>query len=198
MYYKKDCKKTKKYKPYHDESCCNSSHANHHQDDDYDYDDYDHDHFGKKVVDFDFLQPPGSISVSTTATNTNPEKVVGELELKELEKGDLVWLSGSTTLIVTPDFSGTINNVVLTIRKAEGNNQNPLQATPIYSITIPPAGSIPDVDSFFFVPLDFVDSSNKTSCDVKYILTIQANQNTAGTAFTATITNTTLTATQYR
>lgn len=162
---------------------------------DHDKKDRCHDKEGRTVVDFDFSNQSGAVTLATAAIlgAIAPEQVIGDVDFDTACNGDLVWLSGSST-ITAPVAVAVGTTIVYRIHKVRRFQNDPLLGTVIHTVTQPlPALTVGEA---IIVPIDFVDVLNSREDGVSYVLTVGGTAVLA-VALSATISNTTFTGTQY-
>jgi hypothetical protein len=179
-YYKKDYKSNHK-KRYsqddHDHYCCKN--------DQYDY--HKEKKISRTVADFDYFNQAGSVILTSTTTAPSVEEIMGTVRFEEVFNGDLVHLSGSSTVTVGATLPSTITFKIHKVRKSQ---YNPLLSPTIYARTISVTAN-----TTFAVTLEFVDVLINHEDEVNYYYTVSIP---AGVAATATVSNSTHTGTLHR
>lgn len=179
-YYKKDYKSNHK-KRYsqddHDHGCCRN--------DQYDY--HKEKKISRTVADFDYFNQAGSVILTSTTTAPSIEEIMGTVRFEEVFNGDLVHLSGSSTVTVGATLPSTITFRIHKVRKPQ---YNPLLSPTIYARTISVTANITVA-----VTLEFVDALINDEDEVNYYYTVSIP---AGVVATATVSNSTHTGTLHR
>ncbi|MBY0065198.1 hypothetical protein [Priestia aryabhattai] len=142
---------------------------------------------GRMIADFSYFNQAGSVVLTSTSTDSSVEEIIGLVKFKEVFNGDLVNLSGVSTVTV-----GTISpkNITFKIHKVINPQYNPLLSPTIYVHTI----SV-NPNMTFSVPLEFVDVFIDSEDEVNYYYTVSIP---SGVAATATVSNSTHTGNLYR
>ncbi|NGP43866.1 hypothetical protein G4V62_02475 [Bacillaceae bacterium SIJ1] len=175
------------------ESCCcdhNESCSSNEEDNVVEYHvhchDGHHDHCdggGRELVDFQSCQQKGTLKIDTPK-NMTKEEVICQVELDHSKKGDVVYLSGS----IFVDYDTRPTNATLMIRKSN-KYQDPMYGEIVYSQKLErwDDGTL---------PIDAIDYLSKKH-GVVYTLILKVS---AGLLLDEEleVSNTTLTATQYR
>ncbi|MGF9893263.1 hypothetical protein ABEX78_32030 [Priestia megaterium] len=170
---------------------CNPNRKKRYAQDDHEYGYYPDGHYdvhkekkiGKKIADFSYFNQAGSVVL----TDPSVEEIIGLVKFKEVFNGDLVSLSGSSTVIV-----GDIPPKTITFRihKVINPQYNPLLSPTIYVHTV----SV-NANMTFSVPLEFVDVFIDDEAEVNYYYTVSILTSAAATA---TVSNSTHIGNLYR
>jgi len=178
-YHKKDCNPNRKKRYAQDDQygCYPDDH----------YDIHKEKKISRTVADFSYFNQAGSVVLTSTSTNPSVEEIIGLVKFKELFNGDLVSLSGSSTVTV-----GAISPKTITFRihKVINPQYNPLLSPTIYVHTV----SV-NANMTFSVPLEFVDVFIDNEAEVNYYYTVSIPTSVAATA---TVSNSTHTGNLYR
>jgi hypothetical protein len=179
-YYKKNYKPNHK-KRYtrddHDHYCCRNEEYDHHQEK----------KISRTVADFDYFNQAGSVVLNSLTTAPSVEEIIGTVRFEEVFNGDLVHLSGSSTVTVGATLPSTITFRIHKVRKPQ---YNPLLSPTIYARTISVTAN-----TTLAVTLEFVDALINDEDEVNYYYTVSIP---AGVTATATVSNSTHTGTLHR
>jgi len=142
---------------------------------------------GRTIADFSYFNQAGSVVLTSTSTDSSVEEIIGLVKFKEVFNGDLVNLSGVSTVTV-----GTISPKTLTfkIHKVINPQYNPLLSPTIYVHTI----SV-NPNMTLSVPMEFVDVFIDSEDEVNYYYTVSIP---FGVEATVTVSNSTHTGNLYR
>ncbi|OIK08565.1 hypothetical protein [Bacillus sp. MUM 13] len=172
------------YREVKHEECGCEHHHHHHRD--------CRDDEGRRLVDFEFSQQNGTATIIAPAATT-VEQTIAQIRFGDVCSGDLVFLTGSTTITVPAAVTGTsLPAAVSVIIRRSFRFQNPAQGTIIYAESLP----TPVVAGTTFLPIDHVDVLSGGDDGVVYTLSVSVTGGTSPS--TVTVTNTTFTGAQYR
>lgn len=170
---------------------CNPNRKKRYAQDDHEYGYYPDGHYdvhkekkiGKTIADFSYFNQAGSVVLADPSV----EEIIGVVKFKEVFNGDLVSLSGSSTVTV-----GAISPKTITFRihKVINPQYNPLLSPTIYVHT----ASV-NANMTFSVPLEFVDVFIDDEAEVNYYYTVSIPTSAAATA---TVSNSTHIGNLYR